>query len=126
MFLNPSMFDNVYEPEVVPEGEYQLRVINAEDKKAQSGTEYVQVTLEVMDKPRAKNVYYNVFMPKADDDAKKVNNKLNSIKKFVAAFKSEITEGFTFKSLIGSTAWAILKEVEDGEYGNKNEVKRWL
>lgn len=127
MFLNPEMFANTYEPEVVPEGEYQLRIINTEDKKSEkTGTEYEQVTLEIMDKPRAKNVYYNVFFPKADDDEKRKNNKLNGIQRFIKAFGHEVTEGFTFKTMIGSTSWGILKEVDDGEYGNKNEVKRWL
>lgn len=123
-FLNPGMFNGVFEPVCVPEGEYQLRIINAEDKVGKtSGNPYMNVALEIISEPKAKNIYHMLFYPAAGDDEKKRNGKLSSIQNFFKAFSVEITDNFDVKSMIGNTGWAILKETKD-EFGEKNEIKK--
>lgn len=123
-FLKPDMFNGVYEPKSVAEGEYQLRIINAEDKVGKtSGTPYMNIALEIVSEPKAKNIYHSLFYPAQGDDEKKRNTKLSSIQNFMKAFSIEITDNFDIKSMIGNLGWAILKETND-EFGIKNEIKK--
>jgi len=125
--IDPSMFANTYEPESVPEGEYNLRVTNIEEKDSQkTGGKFLQVTMEILDKPKAKNIYHIMMFPTAQDDEKKKNGRLNAIQKFVTAFGADITAGVDLKSLIGNSGWAILREENDPEYGTKNSVKKFV
>lgn len=123
-FLSPSMFDNVYEPVCVVEGEYQLRIINAENKIGKtSGVPYMNIALEIVSEPKAKNIYHSLFLPASGDDEKKRNTKLSTLQNFFKAFGIEITDNFDIKSMIGNVGWVILKETKD-EYGEKNEIKK--
>jgi hypothetical protein len=121
------MFENTYEPETVKEGEYNLRITDLEVKASQkTGGNFVQVAMEIVGEPKAKNIYHVMMFPTAQDDEKKKNNRLNAIQKFVTAFGETITAGFNLKSLIGNTGWAILREEEDAEYGMKNTIKKFV
>ena len=126
-FLTPGMFDGVYEPKAVPEGEYQLRIINAEIKASQkTGGNYLNVTMEIIDDAEAKNINHIMMFPTPADDKKKTNSRLFAIQNFLKAFDADISGSLDAKDLIGNTGWAILRVEEDQEYGERNTVRKFV
>lgn len=125
-FLNASSFNGVYEPQPVVAGEYQLRILSAEDKTGKNPpyVPFMNISLEVVSDPKAKNIYHTLFYPKQGDDEKTVNSKLARIQKFMDAFGIVVEDNFDPKQLIGSVGWAILVEKDDPEFGRKNEIKQ--
>lgn len=125
-FLNLN-FDDTYEYKSLAEGEYQVRVLNAEIKTSQkTGGDFIQVTLEAVGEPEAKNINHVFMLPTANDDKKKANNRLLAIKNFLTAMGIDPGKGFDVAELQGCSGWAILVEETDPEYGTQNRVRRFI
>jgi hypothetical protein len=48
------------------------------------------------------------------------------MKKLFKGVDFDISKPFDIDDLIGSTGWAILGDKDDGEYGMKNTIKKWI
>jgi len=79
-------FDNIFEPKSVKEGEYQLRVLDAQSKtSSKTGGDYISVKLEIVGEPEAKDINHVMMMPTPNDDVKKRNSRLSAIANFLKA-----------------------------------------
>lgn len=120
-------FDGVYTPETVIEGEYRLRVLEAEIKTQKpekgSGT-YLQLKLEIPDNSKAKDITHVMMLPTDQDDMKKKNNRLSAIQNFLIACGYENVDNVN--ELVGATPWAILTEEESEGFGKQNRVKKFV
>jgi hypothetical protein len=115
--------DDAVELQVLPEDEYELRIISGEIKISQAGNKYLALRFEVLDQEFADDIYHNVTLPSGED--KKTDNKrLLSIKSFYNAFG--ISGQVDLSSLPGLTGRALLVIEEDQTYGERNKVKRFL
>jgi hypothetical protein len=128
-------FSDVSEPTTVPAGEYHVRIVNAEEKTAKNGeTKYLTVRLEILEgasvSPEtllaAKDLNHTVFLPKGTDTPKQRQNSLWRIKEFCLAFGIDPTNNMDLAEWRGLTAWAIIAEDEDKQYGMQNNVKKWI
>ena len=124
MFLD---FSGVYEPETVPEGEVQLRVLNVEIKtqKPEKGSgEFIQARFDIPNAPKSKDVTHVMMLPTEQDDPKKRNGRLAAIQNFIKACGMENINNVD--ELIGCTCWAILGEEESTEFGKQNRIKKFV
>ena len=80
--LNP---EDVPDVELLPDGEYQVRVQKAEVKESKAGDKYFNIVLVPVDHPAAEPIYYSLFPPKGSDDERKKLNKQRRIKAFLEA-----------------------------------------
>lgn len=121
--------DSLPQPEeivVLPtDTEAKLRIISADEGLSNnSGLAWMRFGAELVDHPNAKDVTIFVTFPDANlQEPKKYAGTYKSFDAFRRAFG--IAGKFQPEDLIGKEGWAILKQKEDGEYGMKNEVKRW-
>ena len=118
-------FSGVYEPETVPEGEYQLRVLSAEIKASQkTGGDFIQLKLDIPANPKAKDVTHVMMLPTQKDDPKQKNSRLSAVQNFLKACGFDNVQNID--EVIGAMAWAILTEEETTEYGKQNRIKRFV
>jgi len=120
-------FDNIFEPKSVKEGEYQLRVLDAQTKtSSKTGGDYISVKLEIVGEPEAKDINHVMMMPTSNDDVKKRNSRLSAIANFLKACGLDPASTSNVNEVIGCSCWAILAEEADPEYGMQNRVKRFV
>ena len=119
--------DNVKELATVPEGEYQVRIVNAEMKTSvKTGGQYLNIRLELPDESDSKGVTHILMLPADADDDKKKNNRLRALKIMYEAFEVDFSAGVETEDLVGLTSWALITEEDGGEYGIQNRVKRFV
>ena len=120
-------FDNIFEPKSMKEGEYQLRVLDAQVKSSsKTGGEYIMAKLEIVGEDEAKNINHVMMLPAASDDVKKKNGRLSAIANFVKACGYDPSSLSNVNELMGATCWAILTEEADPEYGMQNRVRKFV
>jgi len=124
MFLD---FSEVYEPETVVPGEYQLRVLAAEVKqqKPEKGQgSFIQLKLDIPIAPKGKDITYVMMLPTAQDDPKQKNSRLSNIQNFLKACGFDNVQNI--EEIVGSQPWAILVEEESTDFGKQNRVKKFV
>lgn len=120
-------FDGVYEPETVPGGEYQLRVLKAEIKqqKPEKGSgSFVQLRLDIPSAPKSKDITHVMMLPGQQDDPKQKNSRLAAIQNFLKACGFDNVNNIAETE--GSSCWAILTEEDDPEYGKQNRIRKFV
>ena len=119
-------FDNVVEPKSVKEGEYKLRVLDAQTKtSAKTGGEYISAKLGIIDEPESKDINHVMMLPTANDDAKQRNKRLFAIASFLKAFGLDPASTNNISEVVGCEGWAILVEETDPEYGMQNRIRKF-
>ena len=120
-------FDNIFEPKSVKEGEYQLRVLDAQTKtSSKTGGDYISVKFEIVGEPEAKDINHVMMMPTSNDDVKKRNSRLSAIANFLKACGLDPATTSNVNEVIGCSCWAILAEEADPEYGMQNRVRKFV
>jgi hypothetical protein len=118
---------NVPELEVLPEGEYELRILACEVKTSQAGNPMVSLSLDCPAEPNSKGIHHTIMLPTDADDEKKRNGRLRSLKGFCEAFGINTVGGITLDdSVVGNTGWAIIAIESSPEYGDQNRVRRFV
>lgn len=126
-FVNIEGLNEAQELKSVPQGEYQVRVVSCEVKTSKNtGGDFLQAQLEIIGEPLTKNINHVMMFPTNSDDAKKQNNRKLAIRNFLQACGIDTSKGFNPSELEGCTAWAILAEEDDPEYGKQNRVRKWV
>lgn len=125
-FVNLGL-DDAKELKSVPAGEYQLRVVEATiGHSDKTGGDYLKLRLEILNEPFTKDLSYFMMFPTPQDDPKKANNRKLAVRNAIQACGLDTSKGFNPQDLEGATAWAILREEDDPEYGKQNSVKKWV
>lgn len=114
--------DDIQEDQPVPEGEYNLVIIDAKEKQDESGAiKGLLVICEIEGHDNAANVMHNISLPLPADEATKVSNKLKFIKRFVQLFKIPTQGGkLNLQDFAGKRAKAFLTQEEyNGNISNR-------
>lgn len=122
-------FDNVVEPSVVPDGQYQLMVVTTpqvKDSKSTEGNKYIEVRFEILGQPTAKEVIHRLSMPKAGDSDKVRNEKSWRIKAMCQALGIVLSGSLDLSELVGRDCWAKLSTESDPVYGDKNRIDAFI
>jgi len=125
-FLEGLDFDDVIEPKAVPEGEYELRVIEVTQNVNKNNEPYIMPRFEIASEPTAKEVSKYMALPINSMDEKRMNRTKLNLKRFFDAMGVDISGGVDLDALKGETVWAILGLEEDDEYGEQNFIKRFV
>ncbi len=126
-FIEQIDFTGVFEPKVVPAGEYQLRIVSVERKVSENtGNVYLNVRFEIPSEPQSKDVFEMLNLPMPKDDLKTANMKKSVLMAFLKAFGYNLAEPIDGDRLRGLMGWAILKEEKDNTYGDRNRVKQFV
>lgn len=124
-FINIPLGD-VKEPDVVPEGQYELQIVKAEDGESKQGNAMTTISMRVVGEPKAQLVRHWLTYPNSRTPADQVEMRRLDIKRFLVAFgfsEEEIAGGFDTADLVGRTANVLLTQEEsedqDGVFYNR-------
>lgn len=127
--LNSLDLDNIPPVEILPPGEYEMKIISTEIKEssgenAPSDAMNVVVILEAIKFPNASHVFRYFSLPNSRDDERQSTQKRRWLKEFLDAFnidKSDIGND----SAKGATGWCIMV-TRTYEGREQNEVKKFI
>lgn len=118
--------DNVREPEVVPEGEYDLRIVKKEDTKSKKGNPMTVCYIRIEDAstPNPAIVTHYLTPPTSDTPPDQVQMRSLDIKRFVTLFGIGYDErGFDTDDLVGAVARGTLVQEEGDDGVIRNRIK---
>ena len=127
--------ENVQEPTIVPEGTYKVRLTSGAIRTSKKGGKYISASFEIVnhDEP-TQPVFHTMMLPDGEEVAKDERRKLD-IKRFCDAFElsynietGETDSNGTTKILDwkGNEAWAVMKVSHEEDYGDRNEIRRFI
>lgn len=111
--------------EVKPEGEYNLRIVNAQDVTSQqTGREGMLFVIHNLDYDDAVPIFHRVWLPMEGDDKHKADTMWRMLKEFVNSLglplegcETENFQGLEFKGMV-----TLQKNNQSGE--DENVLKR--
>lgn len=127
-YLDLNLAD-AQEPELLkPDREYLMKVFKVTQKESKStaGNFYLEVVLEPVENPLAKMVTHRLMLPGPDDEQRTRNNRTWAIKSFVQAIGLDPAVQQDTQSWVGEQCWIIAGVESDPEYGEKNNVKKFI
>lgn len=114
-FIKESL-DDVVERKPAPDGEYDLKILKAEEKESKKGRDMVQLLIGFDDGTDAPPFNHFLLSWTDDDDDAQVQMRKLEIKRFCAAF--DVSEDFDATDLPGLTARKIfVKQDEPDDQG---------
>lgn len=116
--------DDVKEPSIVPEGEYDLRIVKKEDKESKKGNPMTVCYIRIEDAAVANPAIIVHYMtpPTAETPPDQVPMRALDIKRFITLFGVGYDErGFDTDDLVGATCrgYVIQEEGDDKVVRNK-------
>lgn len=120
-------FNDVPEISAVPEGEYQVSVLDAEMKEKDDGeTRYLVLRFEVVGKPDALDIVHSQFIARKGDTEKRRIQRLNTLRKMLKCLGVATDGPIQLENLLSKTGWVVLSEEENPEYGRQNRIKQFV
>ena len=115
------------ELEVAPEGEYDLRIVKAEDGESKSGNDMTTVTIAFEGHPEWQAVRHWITYPNADTPPDQRAMRLIDITRFLTCFGVNFDDdGFDSDDLVGQTGRCLViqEEADDGNTYNRLRLPR--
>jgi hypothetical protein len=105
------------EDELVPEGGYELRIADVQDKDSKKGDAMLQIMIEVTNPPAQIQapapIFHYVSLPNEKDDAKTTQYKLKMIRRLLSVFNVPFEDnGFNSDDLNGATGTCLVIQQE--------------
>lgn len=119
--------ENTPELRTVEADEYKVRCHDCEvSMKEETGNKYILMRLDIPKIPESKDIVHVLMLPSSDDSEKQQIRRKNNIKEAAEAFGIDYSGGLDTDNFIGESAWALLSEETDPEYGPQNRVRRFV
>ena len=121
-FIEMPGLEDAKEAVAVPEGKYDLCVIDAQitDK---DGKKSLRLIMEIEGETDAGNVFHYIGLPHEDDDGDKKKTKMLFARRFFHQFGINTDGGFELESIVGSRATAAMVTQEEWEGDLRNNYK---
>jgi len=123
-FIEITGMDEVQEPQLAPEGQYDLRITYAQDYVNDKGTPLVRCSIAFDGHPEYANMNYWIVLPQEDLDQDANTKRILAVKRFLVLFNVPFENGFNVEDLLGATGTAFVAQSEADEDGNiYNELR---
>jgi len=119
--------DDAQELEIAPEGEYELRIVKAEDGESKSGNDMTTVTIAFEGHPEWQPLKHWITYPNAATPPDQRAMRLIDIKRFLVCFGiSHDDTGFDSDDLVGQTGECLViqEKADDGNTYNRMRLPR--
>lgn len=117
--------NDVKEPKAAPEGEYDLRIIDAEDTESKKGNPMTVVKIAIEGQDSYPVRHYITYPTGEDADQDRM--KALEIRRFLDCFGIAFDEnGFNTEDLVGATGRSLViqEEADDGNVYNRLRLPR--
>lgn len=123
MFIEiDGLNDELKEPEVMPDGLYNLQITDIEVGKSKSGRDMFTLNIEFVDHPEARGFRHWLTFPSQEDTSDTRKFMLLNMKRFFDAFGVEYENGVSTESIKGATGVDVpvkLSSTDDGKEYNE-------
>lgn len=121
---------NAQEPTVVEDGEYKVRITGFRKdgegnivRTSEKGNKFFILTFDIPDEEASKGFSQIFSVPTEDMEPK----RLNSVKWELECLKRAFNlDEINFSTMIGREGYALLRKVEDPEYGPQNKISKLI
>jgi Protein of unknown function (DUF669) len=121
--INVTLKD-AQELEIAPEGEYDLRIVKAEDGESKSGNDMTTCTIAFEGHPEWQPVRHWITYPNEDTPPDQRSFRLIDIKRFLHCFGVAYDdEGFDTDDLVGQTGRCLVIQEEADDGNTYNRIK---
>lgn len=125
MSLLPNTSD-IPELSPVEPGEYDLRIIRAKETQSnRTGRKGIMLIHDIIGEDNAEDLIDTIWLPMDTDDEDKKKTMLRMIKERVLALGLPDDGSVELDDFIG-TEFAAILELEDSDFGRRNNIKRIL
>jgi len=118
------------EPQAVEPGEYKIRITGFRKdnegkivRESANGGRYFIVTFDIPDEEFSKGLSSIFSVPTADMEPKRANGVKWQLELFKRAFN---LDELNFDAMIGREGYALLTLVDSEEYGEQNNIKKFI
>lgn len=135
-FLDLAQLDNIPDQTLLEDGtEHEVQVLKAEIGESKpenktAGQKYMKVMLKSTEEPDSKPMSDVFMLPFAGLETDQFNQRGRALRTFFQCFQFDYTSGFNIfeetEQLVGLTGTVIVRLKDDPEYGEQNEVKKYL
>ena len=115
------------ELEIAPEGEYELRIVKAEDGQSKAGNDMTTLTIAFEGHPEWQPIKHWITYPDAYTPPDQRNMRLIDIKRFLVCFGIKHDDGgFDSDDLVGQTGTSLViqEKADDGNTYNRIRTPR--
>ncbi len=128
MTLLDLALNDVPELKTVEAGtEVEVQLASFEKTESKAGKPMLSCRLQITSEADVQAVFNYLSLPVAEDDESTKNSKLRRIQRFADAFGIDYSSGsIDLEASVGKSAWVVLNEESDEEYGTRNTVKRFV
>lgn len=117
--------ENIPKCEVIPNGEYELRIVSGEPYVSKnSGKNFCRLLFEVPSEPDADLIFMYLGLPDPEDSTRDRNRKLTRISEFLKCF--HLSQESESNEWIGKTGWAMIKQEPDQNGEIRNVIARFM
>ena len=123
-FLQVEGLGDDYEDEAVPEGSYNLRIVDTREGRNKADTcDQLTVLISVDDDefPNSKTIFHYLTFPGEADDDNVKRNKMRNVTRFLKLFDVPYEkDGINSEDMVGNTADCVLTQEEyEGNISNR-------
>lgn len=123
-FLQVEGLGDDYEDEAVPEGSYNLRIVDTREGRNKADTcDQLTVLISVDDDefPNSKTIFHYLTFPGEADDDNVRRNKMRNVTRFLKLFDVPYEKnGINSEDMVGNTADCVLTQEEyEGNISNR-------
>jgi hypothetical protein len=118
------------EPQAVPDGEYKIRITGYRKdgdgniiRTSEKGNRYFIVTFDIPEEEFSKGLSKIFSLPSADMEPKRANAVKWELECFKRCFG---IVDLDLNALVGKEGWAILICRNDPQYGEQNDIKKFI
>lgn len=117
---------DVTDEKVLPPGEHAIKIIDASHEVSKnSGNPMLRLIIGITDEEDVANIFHYIVLPGKEDDDSTRNRKLRRFRDFITAIGMDISGPVDTDLIKGQTGWAMLKEEDDAEFGQRNTISRF-
>ena len=123
-FIEVKGLGDDYEDTPVPEGEYELRIVDTREGRNKADTcDQITVLISVEDDeyPNSKTIFHYLTFPGGEDDDNVRRNKMRNLSRFLKLFEVPYEKnGLNSEDMLGLTANCVLTQEEyEGNISNR-------
>lgn len=135
-FLDLAQLDAIPDQTLLEDNtEHEVQIVKAEigeagEQSKSAGQKYLRVTYKALEEPDSRP-FNDIFMlPIPGQDKETYNMRGRQLRTMLQCFEFDYTSGWNIftetEQLVGLTGEVVVKVRESDEYGDQNEVKKYL
>lgn len=115
----------------VDKGEYLILIKKAEEKSGtKNGRDWANISCiaEIVGEDESDDIYPTIWPPSTDpnEDRKRRMKEEKYYREACEALGVDPSQAWDVEDLVGREVYVYLTVKDDGEYGKRNEVSRWI